>query len=184
MDESVKLVVQRRRKFNEDKCLFIREETQNLLVPSHVREIQYPEWLVNVVLVKKANRKWRMCFDFTNLNKACLKDLYPLPSIDSLVENALSCRLLSFLDAFSRYNQIRMHPKDESKRAFMVEFANYCYKVMPFSLKNVGTTYQWLMIRSSPQCSGETYRRMKTTWSSCKKRRTNILPTWKSYSQQ
>jgi len=54
MDESVKLVVQRRRKFNEDKCLFIREETQNLLVPSHVREIQYPEWLVNVVLVKKA----------------------------------------------------------------------------------------------------------------------------------
>ena len=83
-----------------------------------------------------------MCVDFTNLNMACLKDSYPLPSIDSLVDSASCCRLLSFLDVFSGYNQISMHTRDENKISFMVEFASYCYKVMPFGLKNVGATYQ------------------------------------------
>jgi len=82
-----------------------------------------------------------MCVDFTNLNKACPKDSYPLANIDSLVDNASGCRLLSFLDAFLGYNQICMHPRDESKIAFMIELSSYCYKVMPFGLKNVGTTY-------------------------------------------
>jgi len=86
-----------------------------------------------------------MYVDFTNLNKACPKDSYSLSSIDSLVDNASGCRLLSFLDAFSGYNQIRMHSRDKNKTAFMVEFASYCYKVMPFGLKNVGATYQRLM---------------------------------------
>ena len=121
--------------------LIIREETQKLLNADHIREIQYPEWLANVVLVQKANGKWRMCADFTDLNKACPKDSYPLPSIDSLMDNASGCRLLSFLDAFSGYNQICMHPRDESKTAFMAEFASYYYKVMPYGLKNIGVTY-------------------------------------------
>jgi len=76
----------------------------------HIREIQYPEWLANVVLVKKANGK-----------KACPKDSYPLPNIDALVDSALGCKMLSFLDAFSEYNQIKMHPRDESKTTFMTE---------------------------------------------------------------
>jgi len=86
-----------------------------------------------------------MCVDFTDLNKACPKDSYPLPSIDSLVDSASRCRLLSFLDAFFGYNQIQMHPNDEEKTAFMTEHANYCYKVLPFGLKNVGSTYQCRM---------------------------------------
>ena len=97
------------------------------------------------MLVKKTNGKWRMCVDFTYLNKVCPKDSYPLLSIDSLGDNASSCWLLSFLDAFSVYNEIRMHPKDESKTSFMAEFASYCYKFMPFGLKNAGATYQRLM---------------------------------------
>lgn len=129
--------MQRRRKFNEEKRLIIRAETQKLLNVDHIKEIQYPEWLVNMVLVQKANEKWRMCVDFTNLNKACPKDSYPLSSIDSLVNSASGWRLLSFLDAFSGYNQIRMHPNDESKTAFMAEFASYYYKVMPFALKTL-----------------------------------------------
>jgi len=116
-----------------------------LLSVGHIREIQYPEWLANVVLVKKANGKWRMCVDFTDLNKACPKDSYPLPSIDALVDSASSCKMLSFLDAFSGYNQIKMHPNDESKTAFMTETCSYCYRVMPFGLKNAGATYQRLM---------------------------------------
>jgi len=86
-----------------------------------------------------------MCVDFIDLNKVCPKDSYLLPSIDSLVDNASECRLLSFLDAFSGYNQIWMHPNDESKTAFMTKPANYGYKVMPFGLKNAGATYQHLM---------------------------------------
>ena len=147
MDEKVTLVVQRRRKFNEDKSLVIREETQKLLKVDHIREIQYSEWVANVVLVKKANGKWRMCVNFTDLYKACPMDSYPLSKIDSLVDSASGCQLLSFLDAFSGYNQIRMHPRDTSKTTFMAEFASYCYKVMPFGLKNVGSTYQRLMDR-------------------------------------
>jgi len=145
MDAKVHLVRQRRRKFNEERCLVVKEETQKLLSAGHIREIQYPEWLANVILVKKANGKWRMCVDFTYLNKACSKDSYPLPNIDTLVDSASGCKMLSFLDAFSGYNQIKMHPRDESKMAFMTKTSSYCYKVMPFGLKNAGATYQRLM---------------------------------------
>jgi len=86
-----------------------------------------------------------MCVDFADLNKACPKDSYPLPSIDALVDSASGCKLLSFLDAFSGYNQIKMHPMDEEKTAFMTGRSCYCYKVMPFGLKNAGATYQRLM---------------------------------------
>jgi len=118
-----------------------------LLEVGHTREIQYLEWLANVVLVQKANGKWRICVDFTDLNKACPKDSYPLPNIDSLVDNASGCRLLISLDAFSGYNHIRMQPRDESMTAFMTELSSYCYKVISFSLKSVGATYPRLMDR-------------------------------------
>ena len=96
-------------------------------------------------MVRKQNGKWRMCVDFTDLNKACPKDSYPLPSIDSLVDNASGYATLSFMDAYSGYNQILMHPSDQNKTAFITDFGNYCYKVMPFGLKNAGATYQRLM---------------------------------------
>ena len=71
-----------------------------------------PKWLANVVLVKNANGKWRMCVDFTDLNKACLKDSFPLPRIDQLVDSTAGHKLLTFIDAFSGYNQIRMAKED------------------------------------------------------------------------
>jgi len=147
MDNKVRPVVHRRRKFNEERHLVIKIELQKLLNADHIKEIQYPKWLTKVVLVRKTNDKWRMCVDFTDLNNACPKDSYPLPRIDSLVDSASGCRLLSFLDAFSGYNQIWMHPNDEVKIGFMTEHASYCYKVMPFGLKNASATYQRLMDR-------------------------------------
>jgi len=124
---------------------FVQEETRKLLNAGHIQEIQYPERLANVVLVKKANGKWRMSLDFTDLNKVCPKDSYLLPSIDALVDSASGCKMLSFLDAFSGYNQIKMHPRDECKMAFMTETSCYCYIVILFGLKNAGATYQRLM---------------------------------------
>ena len=86
-----------------------------------------------------------MCTDYTDLNKACSKDSYPLPSIDRLVGGASGQAVMSFLDAYSGYNQIQMYEPDVPKKAFATEMANYCYKVMPFRLKNAWATYQRLM---------------------------------------
>ena len=104
-----------------------------------------PEWLANVVMVKKASGKWRMCVDFTDLNKACPKDSYPLPRVDVLVDSTARHQLLSFMDAFSGYNQIRMYETDQEKTSFITNQGLFCYKVMPFGLKNAEATYQRLM---------------------------------------
>jgi len=72
----------------------------------------YPDWLANMVMVKKANGKWRMCVDFTDLNRAFPKDSYPFPQIDILVDSTTRHQLLSFMDVFLRYNQIRMEEAD------------------------------------------------------------------------
>ena len=106
-----------------------------------IREVYYPNWLANVVLMKKANGKWRMCVDFKDPNKACPKDNFPLPRIDQLVDSIAGHKLSTFMDAFSRYNQIKMAKKDQEKTVFITSQGLYCYKVMPFGLKNVGATY-------------------------------------------
>ena len=72
----------------------------------------YPDWLANVVMVKKANRKWRICVDFTELNKACPKDSYPLRWVDILVDSTARHQLLSFMDAFFGYNRIKLDEAD------------------------------------------------------------------------
>ena len=145
INPQIKPRIQRRRRLNDEKAQAASEEIRKLREVGHIREIQYPDWLANVVMVKKANGKWRMCVDFTDLNLACPKDSYPLPNIDILVDRVSGCGLLSFMDAYSGYNQIRMHPSDEDKTAFMGIKANFCYKVMPFGLKNAGATYQRMM---------------------------------------
>ena len=110
-----------------------------------IREVYYPNWLTNVVLVKKANGKWRMCVDFMNLNKACPKDSFPLPRIDQLVDSTARHKLLTFMDTFSGYNQIKMTKEDQEKTAFIMSQGLYCYKIMPFGLKNAGATYHRLV---------------------------------------
>ena len=86
-----------------------------------------------------------MCMDFTDLNKACSKDSYPLPRVDVLVDSIARHQLLSFMDTFLGYNQIRMHDADQEKISFVTNQGLFCYKVMPFGLKNTSTTYQRLM---------------------------------------
>ena len=112
-----------------------------MLAVGFIWEVYYPDWLANVILVKKANRKWRMCMDFTNLKKACPKDSFPLPRIDQLVDSTAEHKLLTFMDAFSGYNQIKMTEEDQEKTTFITSQGFYCYKVMSFGLKNAGATY-------------------------------------------
>ncbi|XP_059428507.1 uncharacterized protein LOC132162267 [Corylus avellana] len=147
IDPKVKPVKQKRRKFAPDRNMAIAEEVGKLLKAQFIEEAHYPDWLSNVVMVKKSSGKWRMCVDFTDLNKACPKDSFPLPHISSLVDATAGYELLSFMDAFSGYNQIFMHPSDQEKTAFITDRGLYCYKVMPFDLKNAGATYQRLVNR-------------------------------------
>ena len=85
------------------------EEVEKLLTAGFIKEVFYPEWLANVVMVRKSNRKWRMCVDFIELNRDCLKDSFPLLKIDQLVDSTASHESLTFMDGFSGYNQIRMN---------------------------------------------------------------------------
>ncbi|XP_072088112.1 uncharacterized protein [Arachis hypogaea] len=140
-------VAQKKRNLGTEKRLTSMDEAKKLIDANFIREIRFTTWLANIVMVKKHNGKWRMCVDFTDLNKACPKDAYPLPSIDTLVDNSCGYGTLSFMDAYSGYNQIFMHPSDQEKTAFITEYGNYCYNVMPFGLKNAGATYQRLMNR-------------------------------------
>ena len=140
-------VWQKKRVFAKERDKAIVEEVRKLLEVDFIREMYYPEWLANVVMVKKANGKWRMCVDFTELNKACLNDNYPFPCIDLLINSATGHQLLSFMDAFSGYNQIKLDEADQEKTLFITSQGLFCYKVMPFGLKNAGATYQRLVNR-------------------------------------
>jgi hypothetical protein len=138
VDPSFRPRKQRLRKMSDDKAEGARNEVKRLLSAGVIKEVTYPEWLANTVMVKKANSKWIMCIDFTDLNKACPKDEFPLPRIDSLVDAAASSELMSLLDCYSGYHQIWMKKEDEPKTSFITPSGTYCYLWMPEGLKNVG----------------------------------------------
>jgi hypothetical protein len=141
VDPSFRPRKQRLRKMSEDKAEGARNEVKRLLSAGVIREVTYPEWLANTVMVKKANGKWRMCIDFTDLNKACPKDEFPLPRIDSLVDAATSSELMSLLDCYLGYHQLWMKKEDEPKTSFITPSGTYCYLRMPEGLKNAGGSF-------------------------------------------
>ena len=112
VDPERKPIQQKRRAFAPKRDQAIVEEVTKLLTTGFIREVYYPDWLSNVVLVKKANGKWRMCVDFTDLNKACPKDSFPLPRIDQLMDSTAGHKLLTFMDAFLGYKLIKMDEED------------------------------------------------------------------------
>ncbi|KAI5333918.1 hypothetical protein L3X38_024050 [Prunus dulcis] len=140
-----KPVRQKRRSYDAERYEAMRTEVDKLQTIGFIREAMYLVWLANSVMVRKATGGWRMCQDYTNLNKACPKDSFPLPRIDQLVDATAGHELLSFMDAYSGYNQIFMHPFDSEHTAFITDKGLYCYNVMPFGLKNAGATYQRLV---------------------------------------
>jgi hypothetical protein len=142
IDPSFKLIKQKERRYTPEMCETIRQEVNKLLETGSIRLVDYPSWLVNLVLVEKHDVSWRMYIDYTSLNKVCPKDEYPLPCICQIVNSTMSCELLSFLDAYSGYHQINLAIDDEEKIAFITPFGIFYYTKIVFSLKNRGAAYQ------------------------------------------
>ncbi|XP_018453727.2 uncharacterized protein LOC108824849 [Raphanus sativus] len=142
VDPTFKPIRQKRRKLGPERSKAVNDEVDRLLAADSIMEVKYPDWLANPVVVKKKNGKWRVCVDFTDLNKACPKDSFPLPHIDRLVESTAGNALLTFMD--------------REKTAFITDRGTYCYKVMPFGLKNAGATYQRLVNRMFADKLGST----------------------------
>src|SRR5664279_5454073 len=138
-------VKQKARRQAPEKQEFIVQEVEKLKEAKIIREVVHAEWVANPVVVPKHTGGGRLCVDFTDLNKACPKDPYPLPRIDQIVDSTAGCDLLCFLDAFSGYHQIKMVKEDEEKTTFITPCGVFCYVCMPFGLKNVGATFQILM---------------------------------------
>ena len=125
----------------QDRQDFIVEQVHKLEKAGIIRKVLHPTWVANPVVVPKPNGGKRMCIDFTDLNRVCPKDPFPLPRIDQIVDSTAGCDLLCFLDAFSGYHQIRMASGDEEKTAFITPEGCYCYTRVPFGLKNAGAAF-------------------------------------------
>jgi hypothetical protein len=130
-------------RFADDRRDTIKKELAKLLAVGFIREVFHIEWLANRVLIRNKNtNKWRMCVDYTDLNKHCPKDHFGLPRIDQVIDSTGGCDLLCFLDCYSGYHQIAIKEKDQEKTAFITPFGAYCYTTMSFRLKNANATYQ------------------------------------------
>jgi hypothetical protein len=127
---------QKLRKMADKKIQAAKAEVQRLLDAGFIREVAYPKWLSNVVMVKKKNGKWWMCMDFTYLNKCYPKDNFSLARIDQIVDSAATSEMMALLDCFSGYHQIWLRPEDEEKTSFITPFGTYCYLRMPEGLRN------------------------------------------------
>ncbi|CAA0841402.1 Unknown protein, partial [Striga hermonthica] len=156
LDQTIRPVVQKRRKLRPDRQKALEEEVEKLIDNKFIKEAKYPTWVLNPVLVKKSNELWRLCIDFSDLNKACPKDSYPLPHIDYMVDATSGHELMSFMDAYSGYNQIPMDPEDSEHTSFYSARGLYCYTMMPFGLKNAGATYQRLVNKMFATMIGHT----------------------------
>ena len=119
VNSAVLLRKQPPRRLSKEHSDAVKEEVNKFKQAGAIKEVFYPEWLANTVVVKKKNEKWRVCVDFTDLNKACLKDPFPMPRIDPLVDAIVGHPRMSFLDAFQGYHQIPLALSDQMKTAFV-----------------------------------------------------------------
>jgi hypothetical protein len=130
---------------SEEKVEAVKAEVQRLLDAGFIKEVTYPQWLANMVMVRKKNGKWRMCINFIDLNKCCPKDDSPLTRIDKVVNSVVGCEMMALLDYFSGYHQMRPRREDEEKASFITPFSTYYYLWMLEGLCNVRPTFCRMM---------------------------------------
>jgi hypothetical protein len=123
----------------------MEKEIKKLLYAKIIIPLRYSNWIANIVPVRKKNGEIRLCVDFINLNKCSRKDNYPLPNMEHILQKVSGSSVLSFIDGFSRYNQIVVHPDGREKTAFTTPWGTFMYENMPFRLMNVGASFQRVM---------------------------------------
>nr|GEY45538.1 reverse transcriptase domain-containing protein [Tanacetum cinerariifolium] len=133
---------QKKRGMAPKRSTEVAKEVKELKRAGILRETRYQTWVAYIVMVKRTDEAWRMWVDFTNINKACPKDYYSLPKIDWKVDSIFDFKLKCFLDAYKGYYKRKLVKEDEHKTTFHASKGVYCYKKMPFELKNTGATYK------------------------------------------
>lgn len=136
---------QKMRRINPKLLPSIEKEVNRLYKSGIIVPIRFSDWISNLVHVRKKTGEIRLCIDFRNLNKVSLKDNYPLPKMDHILQQVVGASRMSLLDSYSGYNQISVHEDDRDKTAFTTPWGTFHYAKMPFGLKNAGTTFQWAM---------------------------------------
>jgi hypothetical protein len=146
VDPKARPVKQPLRRFEKPKRKAIAAELHRFKNAGFIREIKTSTWVSNPVIIPNKNTDVRrVCVDYTSLNKHCPKDPFSLPHIDQIIDSTAGCARLSFLDAYSGYNQIKLKKEDKEKTAFITPYDIFCYQVMPFGIKNAGASYQRMM---------------------------------------
>jgi ribonuclease HI len=141
----IKPFKQKLRQINPILLPVIEREVKKLLDAKIIVPLRYSEWVANLVPVRKKNGEIRLCVDFRNLNRSSLKDNYPLPKMDHVLEKVVGENRISMIDGFSGYNQIVVHENDKEKTVFTTPWGTFMYDKMPFGLMNAGATFQRAM---------------------------------------
>jgi ribonuclease HI len=136
---------QKLRSFNPLLLPMMEREIKKLLDARIIIPLRYSEWIANLVPVRKKNGEIRLCVDSRNLNKCSRKDNYPLPKMEHMLQKVSGSKVMSFIDGFSGYNQIAVHPDDKEKTGFTTPWGTFMYEKMPFGLMNAGATFQRAM---------------------------------------
>jgi hypothetical protein len=140
-----KLVRQKLCHLHPRKFVVINSEFEKLLKTSFIYLVLLTNWVSNMILITKKQGTICVCVDYRDINRVCLKDNYPIPSIEQIIDYCISCEIFSFMDGFSGYNQINILPLDHHKTSFICPWGTFTYQKLPFSLKNVGDTFQRAM---------------------------------------
>ena len=141
----VKLVVQKIRHINPILLPIIEKEIRKMWDAKIILPLRFSNWVATIVPVCKKNGEIRICVDFRNLNRCLLKDNYPLPKMDYILQKVVGSKRLSMIDGYSGYNQIFVHQEDREKTTFTTPWGTFMYNKMPFGLMNAGATFQWAM---------------------------------------
>ena len=149
MKDIAKPSQQRPYTYSDNFARKIREEIDKLLEAEFIYEIEHTEWVSPIVIVPKKNEKLRVCVNLKKVNAATIRDHYPLPITDHVLEQVAGKQAYSFLDGFSHYNQVSIKQEDQHKMDFATKWGIYTYRVMPFGLTNAPATFQRLMSQPS-----------------------------------
>jgi hypothetical protein len=141
LKEDTKPFRQKLRPINPKLAPLIHAELKKMLDAGIIATTRHSSWCSNLVVVRKKNGGIRLCIDFRNLNLACIKDNYPLPNMETLLQRVTGSKIMSMLDGFSRYNQLLVRKKDQNKTTFTTSWGTFEYLRMPFGLLNAGATF-------------------------------------------